>query len=74
MTPNATDAIRRHADGSIDTGFYLARGRAERSRQAHHLIGALGRLVRRLWPHPLRLPHVPSPSEGLRHGTRPGLG
>jgi hypothetical protein len=48
MYQNIDNAIRRHADGSIDTDFYLARCHLERSRQFYDLIGALGRLVHRL--------------------------
>ncbi len=34
MTP-----IRTRRDGSIDTGFYMARGRRLRSEQAHGMLG-----------------------------------
>ncbi len=35
--------IRRRPDGSIDTGFYMARGRRLRSEAAHDMAGsALG--------------------------------
>lgn len=37
MTRN-TDMFRTRADGSIDTAFYLARGRRMRSEAAHALI------------------------------------
>lgn len=33
--------IRRRADGSLDTSLYMARARAERSRQAHSLTAAI---------------------------------
>lgn len=33
--------LRRRADGSLDTSLYLARGRAQRSRQAHSLTAAI---------------------------------
>ncbi len=73
MLKDIGSTIRRHADGSIDTDYYLARGRVERSRQAHHLMAVVTRLARRLWPDPGRYSHVAGPSSGLRHGTRPGL-
>ena len=33
-----TNQIRRRTDGSIDTGFYMARGRRHRSAAAHGLL------------------------------------
>lgn len=54
MYQNIDSAIRRHANGSIDTDYYLARGRLARSRQAHQMIAALARLVRRAWSSPSR--------------------
>ena len=74
MTPNATDTIRRHADGSIDADVYLARGRAARSRHAHDLLAALGeraigfgsKLRQRLGP--------ADPADGLHCPMRPRLG
>lgn len=35
-----TDDIRLRPDGSIDTAYYLARGRRERARQAHRMARA----------------------------------
>ena len=37
--------IRLRPDGSIDTGYYMNRGRAARSEQAHKLARAGGRRV-----------------------------
>lgn len=37
MTIDTKDSIRTRPDGSIDTAFYMARGRRERSQQAHRL-------------------------------------
>ena len=31
-----TSSIRRRPDGSIDSGFYIAKGRVHRSKTAHH--------------------------------------
>ena len=58
MTQQTDNAIRRHADGSIDTEYYLARGRVARSRQAHGLFAALARLVRQAWSSPSRQPRL----------------
>ncbi len=33
--------IRTRPDGSIDTGFYMQRGRVARAQQARHLAGTL---------------------------------
>ncbi len=74
MTPNANVAIRRHADGSIDTAYYLARGRRERSRQAHHLFGSVSRSVGRIWSNLNRHLNVAGPTSDLRYRMRPDLG
>lgn len=37
----STDAIRRHEDGSIDTGFYVAIGNRERARAVRTLVARL---------------------------------
>ncbi|MDP2620007.1 MAG: hypothetical protein Q8P46_07500 [Hyphomicrobiales bacterium] len=37
--------IRRRADGSIDTDYYLARGRAARSKAAHKAMDRGRRLI-----------------------------
>jgi hypothetical protein len=37
------EIIRTRADGSIDTAFYMARGREMRSAQAHRMAGSGGR-------------------------------
>lgn len=34
-----TSNIRTRPDGSIDTAYYMARGRTLRSRQAHDMLG-----------------------------------
>ena len=74
MTQDANVAIRRHADGSIDTAYYLARGRRERSRQAHHLFGAVCRSARRILSTLNRHLNVAGPTRDLRHRTQPDLG
>ena len=74
MTPNANDAIRRRADGSIDTGFYLARGRAARCRQTYNLIGALSRWAGRIGSNLNRHLNVANPTSDLRYRMRPKLG
>jgi hypothetical protein len=38
--------IRRCPDGSIDTHYYVAKGRLARSEQAHLLIGKIFALMR----------------------------
>ncbi len=42
-----TDQIRTNPDGSIDTAFYMARGRHMRSQQAHNLAGKTTRSLAR---------------------------
>ncbi len=74
MTPNAEDAIRRRADGSIDTDFYLARGRAERSRQAHHLFGTVSRSAAHIWSNLNRLLNVYGSTRDLHDPRQPHLG
>jgi len=36
---DTSTAPRIRPDGSIDTAYYMARGRQMRSRQAHHIAG-----------------------------------
>jgi len=36
---DSSTAPRTRPDGSIDTAYYMARGRRMRSQQAHHLAG-----------------------------------
>ena len=48
MTTDSHSDIRRRPDGSIDTEFHMAPGRAARSAQAFALIGSLVGLVERL--------------------------
>lgn len=51
MTDQNPETIRTRADGSIDTAFYMARGRVARSKQAHHMMSGLNlrqRLMRLL--------------------------
>ena len=74
MTPNANVAIRRHADGSIETAYYLARGRRERSRQAHHLFGSVSRSAGRILSNLNRHLVVAISTSDLRHRMRPYLG
>jgi len=40
MTNISNENIKRRADGSIDTDFYLTIGRYARSEQAHHMLSA----------------------------------
>lgn len=72
------DPIRRRADGSIDSTFYLAKGRHERSAQARRGVGALASLAVR-WRaafHAAFLAHrnattdPRSPSSRTTHGAR----
>ena len=42
--------IRHRSDGSIDTAFYLSRGRQMRSQAAHDLMGAGARSAQRAAP------------------------
>ena len=55
VTAISQQQIRRHSNGSIDTEYYLARGRAERGyevrRTARAAAGMLRRLVRRVFSH-----------------------
>ncbi len=37
MTDPEIQSIRTRADGSIDTAYYMTRGRQMRSKQAHHM-------------------------------------
>lgn len=48
MTTMPFETIRRLPNGSIDTAYYLKRGRIARSRQAYALMARLGRFLRRL--------------------------
>ncbi|MBF9032378.1 hypothetical protein HKCCE3408_18415 [Rhodobacterales bacterium HKCCE3408] len=41
------DTLRTRRDGSIDTSFYMQRGRALRSRQAHMMTHSTSRAVAR---------------------------
>jgi hypothetical protein len=43
----ATNNIRYRPDGSIDTSFYMARGRHMRSCQAHAMMGSTPDQTRR---------------------------
>lgn len=45
-----TDMIKTRADGSIDTAFYMARGRRMRSETAHELAGRTARRGARALP------------------------
>ncbi|MDU8911538.1 hypothetical protein [Aestuariicoccus sp. MJ-SS9] len=38
MTRPDTSSIRLRPDGSIDTAYYMARGRAQRSEAAHRMF------------------------------------
>lgn len=38
MTRTTTTDIRTRTDGSIDTGYYMARGRRMRSEAAHDML------------------------------------
>jgi hypothetical protein len=74
MNQPIDSAIRRHADGSIDTNYYLARGQAERSHQAHHLLGIVSRSLGRIWSKLNRHLDVANPASNLRYQARPDLG
>jgi hypothetical protein len=74
MNQNIDNAIRRHADGSIDTDYYLARGLAERSHQAHHLLGIASRSLGCIWSKLNRHLDEANPASNLRYGVRPDLG
>lgn len=74
MTQYTDNAIRRHADGSIDTGFYLARGRVARSRQAHRLLGAASRQAGRVHATLIRYLNAAGAIRGLHRRARPNLG
>ncbi|QIE44749.1 hypothetical protein G5B38_03965 [Pseudohalocynthiibacter aestuariivivens] len=39
MKLSETPQIKTRADGSIDTGYYMARGRHMRSEAAHRMMG-----------------------------------
>ena len=54
--------IRRRANGSIDTAYYLARGHAERSNQAYHLLARARRSLGRVWSKLNRHLEVANPS------------
>jgi len=49
MTSQGNTQIRRRPDGSIDTEFYLARGRMARSRQATDIVKFTARWVVNSW-------------------------
>lgn len=50
-----SDHIRYRADGSIDTGYYMALGREMRSSKAHEIFGRTPECRRRA-PAPRRMP------------------
>lgn len=74
MNQPIDSTIRRRADGSIDTDYYLARGLAERSNQAHHLLGVASRLLGRIRSKLNRNLDVTNPASYLRYRVRPDLG
>lgn len=74
MNQSTDSGIRRHADGSIDTDYYLAHGRAERSHQAHRLLGVTGRSLGRIWSRLNRHLKSANPASNLRYQVRPDLG
>jgi len=45
MTNTSNENIKLRKDGSIDTNFYMTRGRYVRSQQAHNMSGAAFRSV-----------------------------
>lgn len=48
MTNISNENIIRRADGSIDTNYYVTRGRNARSRQAYHKSSAASRSTAKL--------------------------
>ena len=74
MIQPTESSIRRRADGSIDADYYLARGLAERSNQAHHLLGVESRSLGRILSKLNRHLEVADPAGNLRYRARPGLG
>lgn len=50
MSQETSTEIRRRPDGSIDTGFYLARGLSARSRTAHHMLALVVAAAKHLAP------------------------
>ncbi len=74
MNQPIESSIRRRADGSIDADYYLARGLAERSNQAHHLLGVASRSLGRVWSKLNRHLEAANPASNLRYRVRPDLG
>jgi hypothetical protein len=66
MTARVDSAIRRHADGSIDTGFNMAQGRAAGGRQAYRVFGALRDWAGRIASRPVGHLDMTDPTGGLR--------
>lgn len=54
MTTEHVNEIRRRKDGSIDTAYYMAKGRNARSAQAHNISISLGQRLIQLFK--IRLP------------------
>ena len=48
MTQETDTPIRRRPDGSIDTAFYMARGRRQRSETFHEMSRSTGRALPKL--------------------------
>jgi len=51
--------IRRRQDGSIDTAYYMAKGRDARSAEAHKMGRTIGQQLARLLKIRLPMPNAP---------------
>ena len=54
--------IKTRADGSIDTAYYMARGRLARSEKAHEAGRGFGHLVKTIFTLPERFSVAPGKS------------
>ena len=74
MNPSTASSIRRRTDGSIDTDYYLARGRVERSHLAYNLLGVSSLSLSRIWSKLNRHMEVANPASNLRYRAWPDQG
>lgn len=49
MLESETENLRRHHDGSIDTAYYQAVGRQQRSRHSSQMLRSVGAVFGDIW-------------------------
>jgi len=63
MLKSETKSVHRHHDGSIDTAYYQAVGRQQRSRQFCQMLGSVGVVFGDIWIAICRAALAKKPSE-----------